>query len=624
MSASSLARSPTPLSGQAPGQLQPADPALVAYQRALDAVREEQRRRELERERARIIETKEKTREECRDLLGFVRHAWSVLEPGAPFVDGWHLHAIADHLTAVSRGQITRLLINVPPGMMKSLMSGVFWPAWEWGPDGRPELRVLGSSYSEAYAIRDSAKMRNLVRSEWYQEHWGDRFSLVKEGEKKFENDKTGWREGVPFSRMTGGRGDRVLIDDPHSTEGAESELDRARALRIFRESVPTRLNSPEHSAIVVIMQRLHERDVSGLILAEDLGYTHLCLPMEFDPDRRCRTSIGFEDPRTYAGELLFPERFPRETVDRDIKVMGGVASYAVSGQFQQRPVPREGGIFITTKIEPVATVPAGLKKRVRAWDFAGSTAKAGTDPDWTAGVLMSMDTEGFTYIEHAERFRENSAEVKSRVLGRARLDARGTKIRGPQDPGQAGKAQAAEYARALAGYSFTFLPVTGDKVTRATPFSSQVNAGNVRIVYAGAPSAEPPTWVKEFLAELEHFPAGAHDDQVDAAADAYNELAEWAPGEGLREYYRQEAARVAARESGAGQIPEVEHVRVKPPAGVNQAYGADGSRYSAGPDGFMWMPADAARALESAGFVLAPEEPSEAAQVVARIMAAE
>ena len=211
-----------------------------------------------------------------------------MLEPNSSYSHGWHIDAICAHLEAISAGRINRLLINVPPGMMKSLLVSVFWPAWEWGPQGRASLRYLASSYSENYVKRDSRRMRDLVASEWYQGLWGDKVRLVRAGELSFANEETGFREGVPFPSLTGGRGDRVIIDDPHSTETAESEAERARTARIFRESVPTRLNDPATSAIVIIMQRLHANDVSGVALSLKLGYDHLCLPMEFEASRRC------------------------------------------------------------------------------------------------------------------------------------------------------------------------------------------------------------------------------------------------------------------------------------------------------------------------------------------------
>src|SRR4029077_8111126 len=119
-----------------------------------------------------------------------------------------------------------------------------------------------------------------------------------------------------PFGSLTSQRGDRLIIDDPHSTETAESEIDRANTARTFREGAVNRLNDQARSAIVIIMQRLHAQDVSGVVLELGMGYTHLMLPMEFEVERRCSTSIGFVDPRTTDGEILDPGRFPREVIE--------------------------------------------------------------------------------------------------------------------------------------------------------------------------------------------------------------------------------------------------------------------------------------------------------------------
>lgn len=286
---------------------------------------------------------------ECRgSLSSFIKRGWSQIEPSTPYKHGWHMDAICEHLEAVSKGQITRLLINVPPGTSKSLSTSVFFPAWEWGPSGRPGLRYIGTSYSERYAKRDNGRTRNLITSEWYQERWGDKVNLTKLGEMKIENTRYGFREAIPFKSLTAGRADRLIIDDPHSTESAESDTERETTIRVFLESVPTRLNDPEKSAIIIIMQRLHEEDVSGVALANDLGYTHLNLPMEYDPSRHCVTyrddgSFLFEDPRTKDGELLFPDRFPKKVVEGYKSTMG---PYAYAGQMQQIPRPRGGGIF--------------------------------------------------------------------------------------------------------------------------------------------------------------------------------------------------------------------------------------------------------------------------------------
>ena len=285
-------------------------------------------------------------------LATFIKHAWSIIEPGQPYIHGWHIDFICAHLEAITNGQVlddgtpyNRLLVNVPPGTMKSLLIGVFWPAWEWGPRNMPHMRYVCASHSQDLAVRDGLRMRRLVQSEWYQNNWGDRVQLTGDQNQKikFENTATGFRQSAAAGSITGSRGDRVIIDDPLSVDDAGSDAVRDSTNTWFLEAVPTRLNNPKTSAIIVIMQRLHEEDVSGIILEKQLGYDHIMLPMRYDPSRAMPTALGYEDPREIDGELLFPQRFPVEVVDRDEKAMG---PYATAGQFQQTPEPRGGGII--------------------------------------------------------------------------------------------------------------------------------------------------------------------------------------------------------------------------------------------------------------------------------------
>jgi predicted phage terminase large subunit-like protein len=285
-------------------------------------------------------------------FVEYIKLAWHVIEPGQEYIHNWHIEAIAQHLEAITNEMMidderyyNRLLINVPPGAMKSLLCNVLWPSWEWGPKNMPYLRYVCASHAMPLAVRDSVKMRRLVASEWYQGFWGDRVTLTgDQNEKiKYETTATGFRQAVAFEGMTGARGDRVIIDDPHSVSSASSEQKRATTIETFEQAVPTRLNNPDRSAIVVIMQRLHEEDVSGIIIEKQLGYDHIMIPMEYDPDRAAPTMLGWEDPRTFKGELMFPDRFPRHVVERDKKIMG---TYAASGQFQQLPTPEDGGII--------------------------------------------------------------------------------------------------------------------------------------------------------------------------------------------------------------------------------------------------------------------------------------
>lgn len=290
------------------------------------------------------------------------------------------------HLEAVTEGRIQFLLMTVPPGMMKSLLM-VFWTAWEWGPVGRPDLQTLATSYSQPNVLRDNLKLRRLIESDQYQAAWSMKLRGDQNAKGKFENTGNGFSEARPFSSMTGGRGDRVKVDDPHSTETAESDAERKTAVRIFREGITDRLNDLTSSAMVIIMQRLHQQDVAAVALELDLGFVHLNLPMEFEGERvdkdgkktggPCRTYVDgelfFEDPRTQDGELLFPERFPRAEIERLKRAKG---SYAYAGQYQQRPTPRDGGTFKREWFEVVEAAPAiSAARKVRRWDFAATEA---------------------------------------------------------------------------------------------------------------------------------------------------------------------------------------------------------------------------------------------------------
>lgn len=497
----------------------------------LALLEERARREKLERDRLEMAER-------YRSLANFVRDGWHVIEPATKLKWGWALDAICEHLEAVTAGQIRRLLMNVPPGSMKSLLTGVFFPAWEWGPGGMPSMRYLGTAHKEPLAVRDSVKCRRLIQSRWFQDRWPLQLTGDQNAKTRFENMATGFRAAAAFTSLTGDRAGRVIIDDPHSVDDANSPTILAGDIETFREAIPSRVED-EHSAILIIMQRLNEKDVSAAAL--ELGYEHLCIPMRWEADRKIAvTSIGWKDPRKKDGELMFPDRFPEKQV---VELETSLGSYAAAGQLQQRPAPRSGGMFERRWFEIKAAAPEGLHC-CRAWDLAGTVPKAGSDPDWTAGVKMGRDREGFYWITHVERFRATPANVEKTVGTTASQDTKRCRIRIPQDPGQAGKSQAQSLIRKLAGYVVKAVAPTGSKEARATPFSAQCEAGNVFLV-EGA-------WNEPFLAELEVFPFGGHDDQVDAAADAFNELAEGSSG--FLELVQEENAEAAERVAEAAK----------------------------------------------------------------------
>jgi predicted phage terminase large subunit-like protein len=456
------------------------------------------------------LEADDLERELCAESLAvFARRAWHLLEPATPLKWGWALDAICLHLEAVTDGRIRRLLMNVPPGSMKSLLTSVIWPAWEWGPKGMPQTRYLGTAHKQDLAVRDNMKCRRLIQSGWYQKHWPLPLTGDQNAKTKFENGSTGFREAMAFTGMTGSRGDRVILDDPHSVDDANSAVKLAGDVVTFREALPSRVNN-DQSAIVIIMQRLHESDVSAVALG--LGYEHLCIPMRYEGARPA-TSIGWTDPRSTDGELMFPERFPESQVAELEESLG---PYATAGQLQQRPAPRQGGIFKPDALQVEEAAPAGLSW-IRAWDLASSVPKAGSDPDWTVGTKWAKDASGRFHIGDVVRMRGMPDEVEMVIVNTAAHDGRGVRISLPQDPGQAGKSQVLYLTKKLAGYRVVSSPETGDKITRAEPMAAQINVGNVSMLKA--------PWNDALVAEMRLFPNGSHDDQVDSSSRAFNDL---------------------------------------------------------------------------------------------------
>ena len=446
-----------------------------------------------------------------RSLAEFTRQAWSVLEPDTPLVWGWCLDAISLHLESISRGQIRKLLINVPPGHMKSLMTAVMWPAWVW--TWRPGWRLFSASYAANLALRDSVKTRQLIESDWYQSTFQPSWGFQEDQNTKsfYRNSAGGERfaTGVGGS-TTGFRGDVVLVDDPLNAMDALSETSREHAWEWWRMAAASRLNSLETGAHVLMGQRLHHEDVFAHLI-ESGKYEHLRLPSEFELDERCATSI-WSDPRTTEGELLFPDRFPRDVIDEAKRELGPSHYEA---QHQQRPTPKSGGYFDPSWFRRVANAPKDVRLRVRAWDLA-ATDDGG---DYTAGVKMSMTKAPKRWcVEHVIRFRKGPAERNETIKQVTEADGKETKVYFEQEPGSAGVFQVDQLRRELAGFSVSSDRPTGDKEVRADPFASQVKGGNVDIV-------EGP-WIEDFLRELSQFPKGKNDDQVDAASAAFQFLA--------------------------------------------------------------------------------------------------
>lgn len=358
--------------------------------------------------------TRVQLRRECLALSGsleaFAKAAWHVVEPARPLVWNWHLSTMSGYLEALARRQILRLIINVPPGTMKSLLASVFMPAWQW--TWEPSHRFLVGANEDTLATRDSLKMRRLVESGWYQERWGDKVRLTKDQAEKtlYENTASGFRQSQGVrAGVTGKRGDTTIWDDPHETKTVDSDVKRIEVINAWDTAWSNRKNDPARSAVLYIMQRSHHEDICGHVLQkEGQDWKLLAIPMRYDGPRfDAGKDIGrpdLNDPRTEEGELLFPERFPAKTVDELEQDLG---SYGTAAQHQQHPAPKGGGEvkpewFVRYRLSDgppgfrfVIMDPAGERK-------PGQKGKK----DNTAGAVFEARADGNLYVLDAVRDR--------------------------------------------------------------------------------------------------------------------------------------------------------------------------------------------------------------------------
>lgn len=479
----------------------------------------------------------------ARSLSHFFRMAWPYLDP-SHLLWNWHLQLLCDEMEAVARRQTQEAVFAIPPRSSKSNLISVAFPAWVW--TWFPGAKFITGANEMNLAIRDAVRHRRLVKSSWYQARWGPQGYYTKwKTEQLALEGKPAW-PGVditsdqdnksyftttaggerfcctPNSNVTGYGGDFVLCDDPHPVNKSESEAERSTVLNWWFEAIPSRLNEQDRGVKMVVQQRTHSGDLAGECIRR--GYHRVVLPMRFEPDHPDRHP---KDPRVTKGELLHAARTPEAALK---KLEDSLGPYATAGQLQQRPVARGGGLFKRHWFRFVEAVPAeAARNRVRRWDLAATAPEPGKDPDYTAGVLMSRTPDNRYFIEHVIRFREEEHVVRETIKALAISDGIATRIRIPQDPGQAGKAQVKQYAGLLAGNDVGAMLETGDKYTRALQFVPQCAVGNVYLVRG--------SWNEEFLDELCQFPNADHDDQVDAAVGAFLDMFEGSAA-AWEEYY--------------------------------------------------------------------------------------
>ena len=491
-------------------------------------------------------------RADCEDsLYTFLLNGWKYIDP-APFAHGWPIEAVAEHLQAVVDGDIKRLIINIPPRCAKSSLTSVAFPAFTWAQRRKsdtsgPGVQFLHASYSQILTLRDSTKCRRLIESPWYQTLWGDRFHLMADQNTKsrFDNDKGGSRLSTSVgSSLTGEGGNIIVVDDPNAAQEAHSEATIATTIEWWDGALSTRLNNAKTGAFVVIQQRLGEEDLTGHILSKEVGeWTHLCLPMRYEPERSFHTSIGWKDPREEPGELLWPERFGEEEVEELERKMG---PWTAAGQLQQRPEPKGGGVIKREwwQLWEKDTFPA-MDYVVASLDTAYTTKTendysaltvwgvfSGGDQKAIATRVIGRDTETISIIERT--YSEEHPKIMMLWAWQERLELHELVLKVQESMKKfkvdkllienkaAGHSVAQEIRRLYGHEDFAVQlvdPKSQDKLARLYSVQHLFAEG---LIYA-----PDRAWADQVITQTATFPKGKHDDLVDTSSMALRHLRE-------------------------------------------------------------------------------------------------
>lgn len=429
------------------------------------------------------------------DFSTFIGKTFESVDPGARYLDNWHIHLIAEYLEAARRGDFTRLIINMPPRALKSICVSVAWPAWLLGKN--PASRIMAASYSAPLAIKHSLDCRMVIGSPWYRHIFPDVQIARDQNEKyKFMTTARGFRYATSVGGTTTGEGGNFLIlDDPLSPMQAMSSTTRDMANYWFEHTFASRLNDKKKGVIVLVMQRLHPQDLTGYLLAKG-GWEHLCLPAV--ATRKEFFDFGTVKHVREEGEFIHHERENAELIERAKNELGSVAFAA---QYQQNPLSDEASMIKLEWFARYESLPTA-EKIVQSWDTA---IKSEAHHDATV-CLTFCRHENISYLIDARVVRVEYPELKRAFY----MMAQRWKPQAILIEDRASGQQLIQDARRETHLPIIARSPKSDKITRVAAVSALIEAGKVAL-------PDHAHWLADFEAEISGFPSAPHDDQVDA-----------------------------------------------------------------------------------------------------------
>ncbi len=440
-----------------------------------------------------------------RDFFAFSRKAFRTVSPGVRFKPNWHHKVVAYHLNEVSAGRCRRLIINLPPRNLKSILASVAFPAFVLGQD--PRRRIICASYSQDLANKHSRDCRAVMESKWYRSlHPEAALDRKRNTESHFMTVNRGERLATSVGgTLTGLGGDIIIIDDPLKPADAMSEKARQAVKEWFSSTIATRLDDKTTGAIVLVMQRLHSEDLAGHLL-ETGSWTLVNIPAIAVDDQEFTYGPGLVHHRR-AGELLHPDHEPQFVLQEQKALLGTAAFEA---QYQQNPVPPDGTLIKWSWFRTYGEIPSRSRNQqiYQSWDTAMTANELS---DFSVCTTWCVDERDYFLLD-VLRLKLDYPDLKRQILEHAlRFNCRRVVI---ENKGS-GQSLIQDIGRDGQLHPVPFNP-EGDKIIRAAAQSALIEAGHVHI-----PERAP--WLADFRLEILQFPHGKHDDQVDSLSQFLN-----------------------------------------------------------------------------------------------------
>ena len=444
----------------------------------------------------------------------FFKAAWIVVEPAVPLSTNWHHKYICDTLQEECERIIRQepktkdIIINVPFRSTKSLIVTVMFPVWAWIKS--PKLRFITSSYSATLSIELATKSRDIIFSDWFKKRWEDVFHIKKDQnlKERYENNHIGMRRATSVGgTVTGQGGDFLIVDDPLSPQMANSATERDNANEWYRTTFYSRLNQADIGVRIIIMQRVHEDDLSGFLLDREtrLNYKHICIPAtNTDGNIKPKSLEKFYNKDT---GLFWEDRFSQKVLDDYKNALG---TYGYAGQLQQTPTPLDSGMIhrdwfrIDRFIKDEAIVNFIIDPAY--------TANQKNDP---SALLAYTYTENKWQIVDCVNVRKEFPELVKFIPEWVQKNGYTNKSRIYVEPKASGKSIVQTLVRETGLNVKEDKPPTKDKVARVSDISASLESGRVSLLNG--------KWNEEFLDQLTKFPAAKHDDMVDCLVMAVN-----------------------------------------------------------------------------------------------------